>query len=113
MSFTVAMAKHILRPVVELLVKHGLVFRETQVILKELYVELAERELKKVGRDCNASRLSAITGIARDEIGKILMKSGKRSFPTLSVSARVLGQWEQDARFCKRPGLPRILSYRG
>ena len=58
-----------------------------------------------------ARRLSAMTGLQRQDVSQIL-REGKQ-LPAQSVISRVLGQWVGDRRFATAEGVPLALSCEG
>lgn len=103
----------ILRPVVWFCVKRSQSFRDFTEVGKKLFIQMAERELAQQQRKVNISRLSVATGITRDEVKRFLNEAPAYSDHAPSVLGRVIGQWEQDARFRTNKGKPRILTYKG
>ena len=60
--------KRILRPLVKLLLSHQITYADCARILKECYVEVAEKEFVLEGKPQTDSRLSLLTGIHRKEV---------------------------------------------
>ncbi|MCB0344245.1 MAG: hypothetical protein KDD66_03975 [Bdellovibrionales bacterium] len=99
----------LLRPIVRFCLRHAQTYQEFSADAKQVFVEVAAKELERLGQKPNASRISAITGLhrretnlaAREEVGE----EGKRS-----IIMRVLHQWEQADKFKTKSGKPRVLS---
>ena len=75
-----------------------------------------EQALIEVGKEQGAvtiSRVSALTGIRRDEVKRVLESGPLEEAKPLSVVAKVLAVWESDRKFSSRTAGPRALSYRG
>jgi hypothetical protein len=116
MDFGISSAKllHlVLRPVVRFLVRRGVIFQEFDQRARQYFVEAAVEELQRTTTKINLSRVSVITGLQRPEVARYLHSSPTPSGRPVSLSARVLGQWEQDARFLTKDRSPRVLRHQG
>jgi hypothetical protein len=109
-------ASLLLRPVVLLLLKCGMTWREFSLLSKRVFVDVATREFGIRGRPTNISRVSILTGIARKEIARHRKTedvdhtaSGART----NDATRVLSGWHQDPEFRDRSGKPMPLAERG
>jgi hypothetical protein len=110
--------KALLRPAVQLLMKRGLGAKEILKLIREVLIDAAEDEIRKVSSKVNASRISVITGINRHEVREILdarESAGKAAPPPVgeTLAAKIISQWEQNRRFASKPGKPRKLSFQG
>lgn len=102
-----------LRPIARLAVKSGLSFREISHLLKVEMLDICESELLKSGQKISASKISAATGLNRNDI-KALKEAPEETSPfSHRLVARVLNRWEQDKRFLDGRGRPRILTITG
>lgn len=105
--------KHLLRPIVRYCLRWTLSYQELVRAAKEVFVEVAEEEIRKASHKVNVSRISALTGIMRKDVTKIFRdKEPVREGP-LSYQARVIALWCDDSRFCSTRGRPKVLSFRG
>jgi len=57
-----------LRPIVRLLLKNGVMWKEFAEVSKNVYVDVAGSEYGISGRQTNASRVSILTGLSRREV---------------------------------------------
>jgi len=105
--------KWLIRPLVRYCVRKGFTFQDYSRLSKELFVETAEKELREREEKVNISRVSAITGIGRNEVTRISITNEPLKTPSESIADRVLVQWEQDKRYLNKAGKPRVLSYEG
>ena len=80
-------------------------------VLKIAFVDLAVISLKKSGEKVNVSRISALTGVHRKDVVKLL---GSAHVPEATESRnllhRVLTQWAYDKRFSNGRGSPKVLA---
>jgi uncharacterized protein DUF6502 len=106
-------AAGILRPLVKRLLAKGVPFGEVEARLRELFVEVAERELALPGRRQTDSRVSLLTGINRKEVRRIRSAErtpGRRSF-SMNYATSVISRWLTDPQTADRSGRPRPLPY--
>jgi len=105
-----------LRPIVRLLLKNGVMWKEFAELSKAVYVDVAGREYGIGGRQTNASRVSILTGLTRREVKRqrdLLEGEPGPSQSKTSNATRLLSGWYQDPEFLGRDGLPRELTREG
>jgi hypothetical protein len=61
----------LLRPLVRVLLRHGLTYDEFAELARRTYVDVAERDFALKGRKQTASRISVITGLNRKEVARL------------------------------------------
>ena len=102
----------VLRPIVLMLLRVGVTWREFCELAKGVYVETATEKFGIRGRPTNVSRVSILTGIARKEVRRQrdLMAEARSPVPHKTTDAtRVLSGWFQDDEFRAADGTPRPL----
>lgn len=62
---------HLLRPLVRVLLRHGLSCDEFAELARRTYVDVAQRDFALQGRKQTASRISVITGLNRKEVARL------------------------------------------
>ena len=62
---------HLLRPLVRLLLQHGIAYQAFCELIKSVYVKVAEQEFKLDAKVQTDSRISLLTGIHRREINRL------------------------------------------
>ena len=105
-----------LRPIVRLLLKNGVMWKEFAELAKSVYVEVAGRDYGIAGRQTNASRVSILTGLSRREVKKQrdLLEGAPTPGPSKTSNAtRLLSGWFQDPDFVGSDGTPRLLAREG
>lgn len=108
--------RRLMRPIVLILIRNGVMHREFSELCKSVYVEMASRDFGLQGRPTNVSRMALLTGLDRKEIKRVkdAMKEAKpvarRNQDRLS---RVLSGWYQDPDFATAKGKPRKLKPEG
>lgn len=87
--------KHLLRPLVRLLLSHNITFPYLADLLKGVYVEVAKETILQTGGKLTDSRMSVLSGIHRKDIRRfrespeILEGAPKAQ----SIGARMIGLW--------------------
>ncbi len=102
----------ILRPIVRVLLKSGVSYREFADVAKLTYVEVATREFGIRGRPTNVSRVAMLTGFTRREVRRLrdtLDVEGPLPSGSLTTGSRVLAGWHEDADFVDATGAPKLL----
>ena len=95
---------HLLRPLVRVLLRHGLAYDEFAELARRTYVDVAERDFALKGRKQTASRISVITGLNRKEVARLqaLNAQGDAGSAELALTmnraAKVVVGWTQEHR---------------
>lgn len=106
----------LLRPIVLLLLKCGLTWKEFSELSRLVYVEVATTEFGIRGRPTNVSRASILTGISRKEIARLRDRAAAATpaaTDKTNDATRLLTGWHEDADYRDRSGNPRPLPERG
>lgn len=97
-----AACRRLLRPIVSLLLRYGMTWKEFSDLSKSVFVEAATEEFGIRGRPTNVSRVSILTGIGRKEVKRQrdLLESGPAPDKGKTTDAtRVLSGWFLDADY--------------
>jgi hypothetical protein len=110
--------RHLMAPIVGILLRNGVTYKELASLCKQLYVQVATKEFGIRGRDTNLSRIAILTGIDRKEAARIKeeLKSNDESDASQQGQdrmSRVLSGWHQDPDFINADGTPRPLPFEG
>jgi hypothetical protein len=111
-----AASRQWLKPIVHVLIRCGVTWREFSELAKTTFVEVATDQFGKRGRPTNVSRTAVLTGLARRDIRKqreLLAASpqGQRGYVT--KASLVLSAWHLDPEFLDRHGKPAKLALEG
>lgn len=107
-----------LRPIVRILLGHGVMHREFVELSKEVYVDIARREHGLRNRPTNVARTALLTGLDRKEISRIKARLGSDR-PASAIAhrqdrmSRVLSGWHQDQNFLDEHSRPRVIPVSG
>ncbi len=116
-SSALAAVRVLLKPVIKIMLKHGVMHREFVDLTKELYVDVARQSYGIRGRPTNVSRTALLTGLDRKEITRVKKKlEGEVAIATTHKQdriSRVLAGWYQDREFLNSQGQPKKLSIKG
>lgn len=109
-------ALHILRPLVRVLLRNGVTYRDFTDLAKWVFADVARTDFTLPGRKQTASRISVITGLTRKDVARLMAMPR----PDTSVqqrqyhrAARVISGWKRDGRFTDDTGRPRALAFDG
>jgi len=111
-----AALSRILRPLVRILLRHGVSFSTFADIAKSIYVDIAMNEFAIKGRKPSVSRTSVITGLTRKEVMRVrqLPKPEDRGMSEkYNRAARVITAWLRDKDFAAADGEPAVLALEG
>ena len=92
----------LLRPLVRVLLRHGLAFDEFAELARRTYVDVAERDFALKGRKQTASRISVITGLNRKEVARLQALNaigdggGAELAHTMNRAAKVVVGWKHE-----------------
>jgi hypothetical protein len=104
-----AASRQWLRPVVRILIRCGVTWREFAELSKTTFVEVASNEFGKRGRPTNVSRTSVLTGLARREVRRqreILAVTPHPPTGYVTKASLVLSAWHLDPDFLDAKGRP-------
>jgi hypothetical protein len=102
----------LLEPIVLLLLKSGITWREFADLARVKFVQVATNEFGIRGRPTNASRVAILTGIDRREVRKLRTASAEQpglAQGFMSKPTQVLDGWFHDPDFRGPAGEPRDL----
>jgi hypothetical protein len=104
----------VMRPVVRILLRYGIGYREFVEVTKTAFVDVASSDFGLRGRPTNISRVAVMTGLTRKEVrrlrDKIASGDSKITVKTTPL-ADVLHHWHADAEFTDANGKPLQLPF--
>src|SRR5688572_26723966 len=96
---TLSASNRLLEPVVRLLLRSGITWKEFAEVAKTVFVRVATDEFGIRGRPTNLSRVAILTGINRREVARQRqqIEVDAPAQPTfLNAAQRLLSGWHQD-----------------
>lgn len=112
---TVAILR-LLRPLVRLLLRHGVSHRTFSDLAKWVYVDVASAEFGLETRKQSTSRVAVVTGLTRKEVARLRAQSQpdeRLQSERYNRAARIIGAWLRDPAFRSGTGAPRTLPLHG
>lgn len=106
----------VLRPVVKMLFRYGISYREFSEVAKSAFVDIASSEFGIRGRPTNISRVAVITGLTRKEVRRIRdeLERGQDFVSVKSTPmAEVISRWHAEPDFLDKGGRPKALHFSG
>lgn len=98
----------LLEPLIRLLLKSGITWKEFADVAKQKYVDVATEDFGIKGRPTNGSRVAILTGLDRREVRR-LRETGSPPGDARAYTSRatqVLSAWFHDREFCDTTGRP-------
>jgi len=104
----VAALRRILRPLIRLLLAHGIRYQTFCDLAKATYIQVAEEEFRLDSKAQTDSRISLLTGVHRRDVKRLRSESLETSSLPLqaSMSAQLLAIWSGRAEYLDTEGLP-------
>lgn len=106
----------LLRPLVKILLDHGISASEFTEVVRRVYVDVAEKDFQIPGKKQSTSRISVVTGLNRTEVARIRDLSGEEpedaGWLFHNRAARVVSGWSQDEAY-QSDGKPKNLPLEG
>lgn len=108
--------QRLLRPLVGIALRNGVMYREFASWCKHAYVDVAASEYGKGGRPTNQSRIALMTGIDRKQIKRLREDTAagagdaERRASRPGHLSRVLTEWFTDPRYLQGDGSPAPLT---
>jgi hypothetical protein len=118
-SSLVSAVRHILRPLVKLLLTHSITYPFLSNLLKSIYVEVATEEFRLQGKPQTDSRVSLLSGVHRKDVKNLRPERIREQTLPLSVSlsTKLVKMWANDPKRLDETGrhrpLPRLMSEGG
>jgi hypothetical protein len=116
MVHVLAATRQWLKPLVHVLLRCGITWREFAEVAKTAYVEVATDQFGKRGRPTNVSRTAVLTGLARREVRKQRerLAAGPEALTGyVTKGSLVLSAWHLDPQFLDPTGKPAPLALDG
>jgi len=115
-SQALAAARQLLKPIVLVLLRCGVTWRDFSELTKVVYVDVATTKFGKRGRPTNVSRTSVLTGLARRDVRKQrdnLETASPAQSAYVTKGSLVLSAWHLDSEFANKKGKPALLPLEG
>ena len=104
--------KGLLRPLIRALIAQGVTAPAFYKLIKQTYVDVAEKDLREQEDQITDSRISVMTGVHRRDVKQMRNEDQTEQASLrakVSTLTSVLGHWLGDPRFATSEGLPKEL----
>ncbi|MGV8711545.1 MAG: DUF6502 family protein [Nitrosomonas sp.] len=104
--------RRVLRPFIKLMLAKGITYTYLSDMLKDIFVEVADKEFRIGGKPSTDSHLSLLTGIHRKDIRRLrhCARTNTDAAPhSISMGARLVSLWTSDERFLDENNQPKPL----
>jgi hypothetical protein len=115
-THVLAATRQWLKPLVHVLIRCGITWREFAGVAKTAYVEVATNQFGKRGRPTNVSRTAVLTGLSRREVRSQREQLDKGPEPLsgyVTKASLVLSAWHLEPQFLDAAGKPALLPLDG
>ena len=110
----VAAYRKLLGPLVRILLRQGISFRELAELAKEVYVQVAVRDFQIAEKEQSDARIAVLTGLTRKDVARIRSQPPEDLAPRHTHRiTRVLSGWHKDREFTGPFGVPNDLEFDG
>ena len=106
----------LLRPLVRILLRHGIPCDVLSTVARQVYVRVADEEFSLPGKKQTTSRISILTGLTRKEVRRIMTSADivdQEATERYNRAARVIAGWVRDKHFHDKTGDPATLPVDG
>jgi hypothetical protein len=104
----------LLRPLVRILLRHGVTYGEFSEVVKTSFVTIAAQEFRVPGKKMSKARIAIVTGLTRKEVQRLSEIDQKERFAlktNLNRITRVLSGWHTDPEYTGPYGMPLEVRY--
>jgi hypothetical protein len=115
-STSLTASRRLLRPVIRLLLRAGVTWKDFTELAKTVFVEVATEEFGIRGRPTNMARVAILTGINRREVARqrSILDGEVAQEPTyLNAAQRLLSAWHQEDAYLDAVRRPREIPIDG
>ena len=105
--------RYLLKPLVRMAVKNGVLFPEFSTSLKQAYIDVARRQTREAGDAVTSEGIFVITGIESTDVERTLRSAVQRKFAPQEQSPlpRILEAWHTDVKYTGPYGVLRDLEF--
>ena len=100
------------KPLIRLLIEKGMTFPQFRELMKELYVEVADKHFSLDGEKPSDSRIFVLTGVHRKDVKRIRQQAEQENSPIISsasLSGEIVARWASMPEYLDDKGKPRPL----
>jgi hypothetical protein len=101
--------RKLMRPLVRILIRHGVTYHDFSELLKSIFVESAQEDFANSSRSVTSAKISILSGLAREEVEeqqKLLASGNLLPSSNLNQITRLLVGWHTNPSYTGPYGLP-------
>jgi hypothetical protein len=101
--------RKLMRPLVRILIRHGVTYQDFAELLKGIFVESAQDDFSHASRSVTSAKISILSGLSREEVEeqqKILNSGNVLPSSNLNQITRLLVGWHTNPNYTGPYGLP-------
>ena len=105
--------RHVLRPLIRLMLARGITFPYLAELLKGLFVEVADKNFRLNGKPPTDSRISLLSGVHRKDVSRLRIVSqsdADTSRSVVSLGSQLVSRWLACASYLDENGKPKSLA---
>jgi hypothetical protein len=107
------LAARLLKPVIRVLLRCSIQFRDLIEVLKSVVIEITREELLLRSERATSGRISALSGLHRKDVARLLDTPAPQFLEKPGVFSRIINRWSHGKRWCNESGNPRALTCKG
>lgn len=104
--------RQVMRPLVRLMVSHGITLPYLTEMLKSILVEVVDKDFRIDAKPATDSRISLLSGVHRKDVNRIRRDKSdpqEKIPPSVSLGAQLVAQWLGNALYADVMGQPKRL----
>lgn len=108
--------QRLMQPLVRIMLRNGVAYGTLAEMVRKAYVDVAYRDFAPKGKKQTVSRVSALTGLTRKEVSRLLDAGAEDVMleqARYNRAIRVMSGWRNDSHFHDESGRPAILPVEG
>lgn len=101
--------RHVLRPLVRLMLANGITFPFLAELMKGIFVDVAEHDFRIGDKSQTDSRISVLSGVHRKDVRRlreVAAEPGQSVPAVVSLGAQLVAEWTGSARYLNGEGHP-------
>ncbi|MBI3897406.1 MAG: hypothetical protein HY308_03810 [Gammaproteobacteria bacterium] len=104
--------RRLLRPLVRLLLSHGITYPYLAELLKSIFVDVAADDFRIDQQPSTDSRISLLSGVHRKDVKRLRQQTPANDAPpaTVSLGAELIARWSSTPAYLDKQGKPRPLA---
>lgn len=108
-TLVLAAVLRVLRPLVRLLLRHGVAYPAFAAALKRVFLDAARAELREAGQKQTDSAVSLLSGVHRRDVRQLEAGAAAPPDAPRNLASQVVGRWLSDPAWLDAEGEPLVL----